>query len=346
MKTLKFLLVALLAFMVTPWVSIPTSARSGHSQTQGSTALERGYRTGYSDGYNSGFKDMSDRTTRDYRNKDDYQRADRAYVDVWGPIDDYRDGYQQGYEAGYTAGYDRKPFESSIPAGFKRRGAANSQSNNQGSNPSSSANDPGAPADPNPSAPPTSSPNSSPNMSGSVRIPTDTQLMVELQNSISTDVSQRGDPFQARVVEPREYEGAIVKGRITRLQRPGKVKGTAELQLSFDEIRLPDNRTSNLHAEIVEVIPSGGSTGVGDVDKEGGVKGKSTTKDDVAKVGAAAGVGAIIGAIVGGGKGAAIGAAIGGGVGTGGVLSSPGKDIRLAQGQRLRIRTSTDTSIQ
>ena len=338
MKTLKFFLVALLAFTITPWLSIPTSARNGLAQ--GSTALERGYRTGYSDGYNSGFKDMTDRATRDYRGKDDYQRADRAYVDAWGPIEDYRDGYQQGYEAGYASGYDRRPFESSIPAGFKRRGAAGgqgTQSRTQGS-----ANNPVVPADSNQ----TTAATSSANMNGTVRIPSDTTLIVELQSPLSTDVSQRGDQFQARVVEPREYEGAMIRGHITRLQHPGKVKGTAELQLSFDEIRLPDNRSVSIHAEVVEVLPTGGSSGVGDVDREGGVKGKSSTKDDVAKVGAAAGVGAIIGAIVGGGKGAAIGAAIGAGVGTGGVLSSPGKDIRLAKGQRLRIRTSTDTSIQ
>jgi hypothetical protein len=183
-------------------------------------------------------------------------------------------------------------------------------------------------------------------MNGSIRIPSNTTLVVELLSPLSTDVSQRGDQFQARVVEPREYEGAMIHGRITRVQRPGKVKGTAELQLSFDEIRLPDNRSTTFHAEVVEVLPSGGSNGVDEVDEEGGVKGKSSTKDSITKVGAATGVGAIIGAIVGGGKGAAIGAAIGAGVGTGGVLSSSGKDIRLAQGQRLRIRTSTDTSIQ
>ena len=341
MKTLKFLLVALLAFTVTPWVSIPSSARTGLPQTQGSTALERGYRTGYSDGYNSGYKDMTDRATRDYRSKDDYQRADRAYVDAWGPIEDYRDGYQQGYEAGYASGYDRRPFESGIPAGFKRRGAAGGQSSTQ-SNTQGTANNPVDPADSNQTTPATNSAN----MNGSVRIPSNTMLLVELQSPLSTDVSQRGDQFQARVVEPREYEGAMIHGRITRLQRPGKVKGTAELQLSFDEIRLPDNRTATIHAEVVEVLGSGDSNGVGDVDREGGVKGKSSTKDDVVKVGAATGVGAIIGAIVGGGKGAAIGAAIGAGVGTGGVLSSPGKDIRLGQGQRLRIRTSNDTSIQ
>jgi hypothetical protein len=137
----------------------------------------------------------------------------------------------------------------------------------------------------------------------------------------------------------------MVSGHLVRVQRPGKVKGTAQLQLAFDNIRLPDNRTSNLHAEVVEVLP-GSSNGVAEVDSEGGVKGKSSTKDDVTKVGAATGIGAILGAIVGGGKGAAIGAAIGAGVGTGGVLSSSGKDLRLDRGQQLRIRTSTDTNIQ
>ena len=80
------------------------------------------------------------------------------------------------------------------------------------------------------------------------------------------------------------------------------------------------------------------------VDSEGGVKGKDSTKDDAAKVGAASGIGAIIGAIAGGGKGAAIGAIIGGGAGTAGVMTQRGKDIRLEQGQHLKIRTSTDTA--
>ena len=34
--------------------------------------------------------------------------------DVWGPIEDYRDGYQQGFEAGYSAGYERQQFNSVI----------------------------------------------------------------------------------------------------------------------------------------------------------------------------------------------------------------------------------------
>jgi hypothetical protein len=335
MKNLKLFAVSLVALAITAGlVWAPTSARSASPQNQGSTALERGYRTGYSDGYQAGYKDVADQAARGYRAKEEYQHADRAYVEAWGPIEDYRDGYQQGYEAGYGSGYDRQPFNSSIPAGFRKRGTTDAQSP-AGATEVSTRTAPAA----TPASPPA-------DMSGTISIPQDTMLVVELQNNLSSDVSQRGDRFQARVVSPRDYEGAIIDGHVARVKRPGKVKGVAELQLSFDQIRLPDNRTANLHAELVEVLPAGGSVGVGDVDREGGVKGRSSTKDDVTKVGATTGIGAIIGAIAGGGKGAAIGAAIGAGVGTGSVLSSQGKDIRLAQGQQLKIRTSTDTSIQ
>jgi hypothetical protein len=112
------------------------------------------------------------------------------------------------------------------------------------------------------------------------------------------------------------------------------VKGVAELQLSFDQIRSTDNRSAVLHAELIEITPMGGEYDP-QVDPEGGVKGRDSTKDDAAKVGAASGIGAIIGVIAGGGKGAAIGA--------GAVMTQRGKDIRLDRGQHLKIRTSTDT---
>ena len=157
------------------------------------------------------------------------------------------------------------------------------------------------------------------------------------------DATQPGDRFQARVVEPAQFSSAVVEGRVTQVRRPGKVKGVAELQLSFDQIRWPNNRSSSFHAQLIEVMPMGRDVDP-EVDREGGVRGPSTTKDDVTKVGAATGIGAIIGAIAGGGKGAAIGAVIGGSVGTAGVMSQRGKDIRLERGQQLKVRTSTDTA--
>lgn len=322
MKNLKLLAVLLLTYAAIASVAfVPAGAQSQ------STALERGYRTGYSDGYNSGFNDVSNRQPRDFQGKDEYQQADRSFNEVWGPIEDYRDGYQQGFELGYAAGYDKLPFNSTIPTDLRRRSAPADQQNDVQPQQNDNVNLP------------------APVNNGTVSIPRNSILLVELLSPLSTDATQRGDRFEARVVEPRELDGAIVEGRVSRVKRPGKLKGVAELQLDFRSIRMPDRRVADLSADVIEVMQMSGDDNVGEVDPEGGVRGRDSTKDDVSKVGAATGIGAIIGAIAGGGKGAAIGAAIGGGIGTGGVLSQRGKDIRLERGQQLRIRTATDTGM-
>lgn len=326
MNYFKLPLVVLLSICVSGLLAIVPAAAQGQT-----TALERGYRTGYSDGYNAGYKDVSDGAARNYQDKEDYKRADRSFNDVWGPIEDYRDGYQQGFEAGYTAGFERQQFNSTLPSGLHRRGASTTGNAQVDANVNTPNNN-DVPANANPPVTP----------NGSLAIPRNTILALELMTPVSTDASQRGDRLQARVIEPAEYAGYMVEGRVAQVKRPGKVKGVAELQLAFDQIRSNDNRTAILHAELIEVTPMGSEDT--NVDSEGGVKGKDSTKDDAAKVGAASGIGAIIGAIAGGGKGAAIGAIIGGGAGTAGVMTQRGKDIRLEQGQHLKIRTSTDTA--
>jgi hypothetical protein len=307
---------------------------------QGTTALERGYRTGYSDGYTAGYKDVADKAARDFQNKEDYQKADRSFNAAWGPIEDYRDGYQQGFEKGYAAGYEQQQFNSTLPTGLRRRGAGGPTAANES-----------APAPANNDVNDNDAPRKDNNVavnanttSGSLAIPRNTILNLELITPVSTDASVRGDRIQARVLEPAEYAGFLVDGHLAQVKRPGKVKGTAQLQLAFDQIRSPDNRSAELNAELIEIAPLGAENEP-QVDSEGGVKGRDSTKDDAAKVGAASGVGAIIGAIAGGGKGAAIGAIIGGGAGTAGVMTQRGKDIRLERGQQLKIRTSTDTGV-
>lgn len=299
-------------------------------------ALERGYRTGYSDGYQAGYRDNANRAARDYRDEDDYQRADRAYATSYGALEDYRDGYQQGFEIGYDAGFDRRGFDSTIPANISRRGPVDPQATSSQDN-----DDPTLSSSTNTST--STGPISGPvNTSNITFIPAGTEMRVELLTNLSTEATQKGDRFEARVVGPPEYQGAMLEGHVSRVKRAGKVKGNSELQLTFDKIS-SNGRWTEFRAQVVEVEDNGTSEGVGDVDEEGGVKGRSRTKDDVAKVGASAGVGAIIGAIFGGAKGAAIGAVLGGAVGTGGVLTSRGKDIRLDHGQHLRIRTANET---
>jgi hypothetical protein len=335
MKFLRIPLVVLMALAMTSWTAVATEVSYASQAQNQSTALERGYRTGYSDGYNAGYRDVSNNAARDYQSKDEYQRADRNFNPVWGPIEDYRDGYQQGFEAGYANAYDRQPFNSSIPTGLTRRGTAdanNTQVDTTNTTVSTT----------------NSSTSTLPVSNAPIVIRRDEILLVELLSSLSTDATQQGDRFQARVLEPGALQGAVVNGRVTRVKRPGKVKGTAELQLAFESIQMSanDNRTLGFSADVVEVVDMGNRDGGGTVDSEGGVKGRDSTKDDISKVGASTGIGAIIGAIAGGGKGAAIGAAIGGSIGTAGVLSTRGKNLKLDRGQQLRIRAATETRIQ
>ncbi len=334
LKTLCALVLAFVCAML-PTITATTKADAASVMQTNATAnaLQRGYRTGYSDGYMSGYRDVADQATRDFRNKEDYARANRAYDTAYGTPDDYRSGYRQGFEIGYAAGYDHRTFDSTVPNNLSRNGGSGSSSN-IGANETAGTSTSGTSID-------SSVGNDSPaGRVEAITIPDNTVLRVELLNNLSTEASQRGDTFEARVVEPQQFQNATVSGHISRVKRPGKLRGNAELQLSFDELRFVDNRSARFDAQLIEVVPAAGN-GVGKVDTEGGVQGKNSRKDDVTKIGAGAGVGAIIGAIAGGAGGAAIGAVIGGAVGTGGVLASRGKDIYLPRGQQLRIRTST-----
>jgi hypothetical protein len=365
----RFFAMALtLALLTVPLVSFAHAATVTEMATaaQSSSALERGYRTGYSDGYPAGYRDAAERQERNYRNKDEYQRADRAYVATYGSMEDYRDGYQQGFEVGYESGFDHRGFDSTVPTGISRRGTVDnnvavdnrttvddrttvgnsttiddddSQSSTSSSRPSGS----GSSSSRNSGGSVARTTGSIRTTGGNITIPSNTEMRIELLTNLSTDASQKGDRFQARVIEPSEYEGAMIQGVVSRVKRSGRVNGSSELQLSFEQISL-NGRWSEFQAQVIEVVSRNG-TGVGDVDEEGGVRGTGSTRDTVTKIGTGTAIGAIIGAIAGGGKGAAIGAAIGGAIGTGGAISSRGSDIRLAAGQELRIRTSNTTRI-
>src|SRR2546423_1824594 len=331
MKTIKLTLTLFTAIAFVCIPLLPTIARAQTTQDQNQASpIMRGYRTGYSDGYQAGVGDVAKNADREFRNKAEYDRADRAFNSTWGSLDEYRDGYRQGFEVGYNAAYDHKPFDSTIPPELKRRTEDSTVQ---------------YPIDPSNKTPGNNTPsNSGPD--NPFVLPRDTIMRVELMNNLSTDASQKGDRFQARVLEPNQFQGAVLDGHLEQVKRPGKAKGNAQLQLAFDQIKLPNGHSSRLSAQVIEVIPNGGSQGVGKVDSEGGVQGQSSTRGDVQKVGTAAGIGAVIGLIAGGGAGAAIGATIGAGVGTAGVPTQRGEDNRLGQGQQLRIRTAGDAEVQ
>lgn len=310
------------------------------------TALFRGYRTGYSDGYMAGYRDNSEKSKPGFEKHQDYVRADRAYVKEYGLLEDYQDGYQQGFETGYKNGFERQSFDSSLPPNLERRGNKTSASNG--------TVDPQAiPIPAQTETPATQQEQTAPIAAqipdALIIIPANTELIVEMQNNLSTKESREGDTFQAKVVAPVEIEGAVVEGRISDLQKPGRIKRRAEMQLSFDRIVVTQTRWSNMNAMVVEAFPSDKNSpknNIRKVDAEGSMVGKNSLKKDAIIVGSTAGTGATVGVIAGGPVGFAVGAAVGGAFGLGSVLVARGKDIKLNEGQRMRIRTAHETQIR
>ena len=334
-------------------------------------ALQRGYRTGYSDGYMAGYRDVIDNTAKSPARHSEYTKADRAYNKEYGLLEDYRDGYQQGFEVGYGTGYEKRSFDATLPTDLSKRGKINtdvepvtttttttpttqqnaeivetkvpetkSTENTVSDNTTNTTTEQQTPT----IQTKTSDVNYVPTSDSVVVIPTDTELILELIDELSTERNKEGDKFTAKVVSPMEMNGAIVEGRISKIQKPGRIKRRSEMLLSFDRIVLPEGRWSNFSAILTEVLPVKNDN-VKQV-TEGTVEGKSSVKGDITKVGASTGAGALIGVIAGGPVGAAVGAGVGAAFGVGAVVVERGKNIHLNKAQQLRIKSTYETQIR
>jgi len=379
MKLTRGLLALALTFSLTFVAFITLPVRTANAQEK-SVALQRGYRTGYSDGYMAGYRDSIDAAAKNVTTHSEYYEARRAYNKDYGTIEDYRDGYQQGFESGYDTGFDKKSFESSVPTGIARRGikesgqiaSASDTPIETASAPASAATVPDIPvtndvqpaAATSPETTTAATPDTSTGTSetappsGSVQtvsyqgetapviiIPRDTEIIVELNEDLSTNRSREGDKFTAKVVSPAELSGATVEGRISKIQQPVRLKRRSEMLLAFDRIVLTETRWSNFSAILTEVLPVKGDN-VKRIDGEGTAVGKGSFKEDGIKVGAATGTGAGIGALTGGPVGAAVGAGVGAAFGVGAVVIERGKHIHLNPNQQLRIRSTFDAKIR
>jgi type IV secretion system protein VirB10 len=175
-----------------------------------------------------------------------------------------------------------------------------------------------------------------------------TKIVFTLNNGLSTKSNREGDPFSGvvsrsvrvgdQIVIP---EGSVIRGQVSHVQRPGRVKGRGELGLRFDRLEIPGGPTYDLSASLTNLDEQEKET----VTEEGQVKGEGSKKRDAAEIGAGAGIGAVIGAIAGGGKGAAIGAGGGAAAVTGLVLLQRGKDIDLKRGREMAIQLDRPLTI-
>ena len=144
-------------------------------------------------------------------------------------------------------------------------------------------------------------------------VPEGTALKVKLETTISTFSSKVGDPFQGKISEAVVVDGktmipagAMVEGRVTKLDEPRRIKGKPTIVLFPENVVMPDGQRHMLNAVLVDTDIKGT-----DVNQEGQFKGAGHDRRDQIEVGGGTGAGMLVGGLIGGGPGLLIGGAIG-----------------------------------
>jgi hypothetical protein len=163
-----------------------------------------------------------------------------------------------------------------------------------------------------------------------VVVPAGTTLRLTLETGVSSDGSRAEDPVRARLARPIVVAGATAvpagaeaTSTVLSVRRSGKVKGRASLAFRFDRLHA-GSETYTVHTTPISRVA------------------RATKGEDAKKIGIGTGVGAVVGAIAGGQKGAGIGA----GAGTGVVLSTRGKEVRLARGTTVTTRLDQPMTVR
>jgi len=166
-----------------------------------------------------------------------------------------------------------------------------------------------------------------------VVVPAGAILETRLDTAVASDTSSVEQPIQATLTETLVSDGVTVApagstllGAVASVRQSGRVRGRAELALSFTRLRT-DDVTYDVRTAPRRWVA------------------EATKGEDAVKVGIGAATGAVIGAIAGGGKGAAIGSAVGAGGGSAVVLATRGEEIRLGSGTRLQIVLAEPLSV-
>jgi hypothetical protein len=163
-------------------------------------------------------------------------------------------------------------------------------------------------------------------------------FIAKVLTPLSASQNKKGDKFTLQVMEPAGYKDAMIEAQVAKAKAAGKVKGKSELLFSFDRLVLKDGTAIPIVADLNEVT---NSKGIGNVDEEGRVIGKSSAKKDAARTAILGGLGAAIGAAAGGAAGAAAGAAIGAAVGLTISFSTRGEDIQFSPGSQFKLVVTT-----
>ena len=119
-----------------------------------------------------------------------------------------------------------------------------------------------------------------------VRLPDGTQITLQLNDTLSTASNKEGDKFTAVVAMPVYFgdrivipKGSVVTGSVSRVLRPGRIKGKAILDLVFQTIQIPSRKETGIAATLIG-IDLEGVDGIQDMQvKENRRDGEKTSGD-------------------------------------------------------------------
>src|SRR3989442_11772621 len=101
-----------------------------------------------------------------------------------------------------------------------------------------------------------------------VVVPAGTIIPVSLTNRITTKHAKDGDGVYGRTVFPITIdnkivipEGSHVRGKITEIRKPGRVKGKGELTITFQTLVLPNGTTLPIYTSLGSIGGGGGRKG-------------------------------------------------------------------------------------
>lgn len=170
-------------------------------------------------------------------------------------------------------------------------------------------------------------------------LPVGTRVNVQLISALSSSADRAGDTFTAQVEDPIFADGieaipagSTLRGHVTFVKSPGRLKGKAEMRLVADGIVLKNGHEYTFTGELTNSDESS----VKVKGSEGTIQGKGKSAKQAAKesgIGAAIGAGG--GALAAGGTGALYGVGIGALAGLIHSLAKHNKNVVLQPGTEM-----------